>query len=283
MSAAAPAQPPRALRLVLKIERPARALALLDERCGLPREALRECMARGGVWLRRPGRREMRLRDAHALLRSGDRIEVCYDQAVLERRPVPGRCLVDRGAYSVWYKPPGLLAQGSRFGDHCALSRQAELELSPPRPVHLVQRLDREAAGLMVLAHDPGSARRLAAALQSEQAEKGYRAQVRGRLEGQGRIDLPLDGRPALTEYRALAYDPAADVSTLAVRILSGRLHQIRRHLEAVGHPVMGDPRYGQGNKNREGLRLVAVALGFACPVTGRPVTYRLDPELAGF
>jgi tRNA pseudouridine32 synthase/23S rRNA pseudouridine746 synthase len=60
------------------------------------------------------------------------------------------------------------------------------------------------------------------------------------------------------------------------VKIDTGRLHQIRRHLEFVGHPIMGDPKYGRGNKNKDGLKLVATQLTFEDPWTGKSETYSL-------
>jgi tRNA pseudouridine32 synthase/23S rRNA pseudouridine746 synthase len=243
-------------------------------------------MAKGAVWLRRAhgASAERRLRRTSTELRPGDVIELCYDPAILALEPPAATCLADLGEYSVWHKPAGLLAQGTRFGDHASLLRQAEKAGGRPRPVFLVHRLDREAAGLMLVAHTPKAARTLSRALLDPATEKRYRAEVRGNLAArhgpEGRIDLPLDGQAALTEYRVDHYDPATDTSTLEVRIRTGRLHQIRRHLAALGHPVLGDPRYGRGNADPRGLRLVATRLTLACPVTGRPVTFELPSDL---
>jgi tRNA pseudouridine32 synthase/23S rRNA pseudouridine746 synthase len=85
-------------------------------------------------------------------------------------------------------------------------------------------------------------------------------------------IDAPLDGKPARTDYRVVHYDSERDCARLDVRIATGRLHQIRRHMESIGHPVLGDPRYGRGNKNEEGLQLAAVGLRFRCPFRGDTV-----------
>ena len=99
----------------------------------------------------------------------------------------------------------------------------------------------------------------------------------------QGRVDLPLDGKAAVTEYNVTAYDPATDITTVEIRLLTGRLHQIRRHLDALGCPVVGDPKYGRGNKNRDGMRLVATGLGFTCPFSGQPVEVALEETDIGF
>ena len=82
-----------------------------------------------------------------------------------------------------------------------------------------------------------------------------------------GRIDLPLDGRAATT-----------DTSLVDVVMRTGRRHQLRRHFAMVGFPVMGDPRYGENNKNTDGLKLTAGGLEFTCPFSGRSMVFQLEP-----
>lgn len=265
------------------------ASELLAALSRLPRARVKDAMLKGAAWLRRPGSPggERRLRRASAELRVGDVLALYYDRRVLDLQPPRALCLADRGAYSVWYKPSGLLAQGTRFGDHASLLRQAEKAHGQPRPVLAVHRLDREAAGLMLVAHDRKAARSLAAELAATATEKAYRVEVRGDLAAergaQGRIDLPLDGKPALTEYRVEGYNLTTDASVVSVRIRTGRTHQIRRHLAALGHPVLGDPRYGRGSPHPDGLRLIATRLALRCPVTRRPVAFELPAERVPF
>ena len=114
------------------------------------------------------------------------------------------------------------------------------------------------------------------------EVDKSYRVEVRGRLEGERVIEQALDGKPARSEYRAIAHDEERNITTLDVRMRTGRLHQVRRHLDALGHPVMGDPRYGGGNKNSAGLRLVALELRFLCPQAGKEVRFALPDARAG-
>ena len=79
-------------------------------------------------------------------------------------------------------------------------------------------------------------------------------------------IDRPVDGKSAVTEYTVTGYDPAANTSTVDITIRTGRKHQIRKHFDAIGFPVIGDPRYGKNNKNKSGLKLMATELAFRCP-----------------
>ncbi|MBI5040226.1 MAG: RluA family pseudouridine synthase [Gammaproteobacteria bacterium] len=262
----------------------------LHQYSGLSKQQLKDAAYKGAVLLRRDGS-VRRLRRAKAVLQVGDRIELHYDRAILALEPPSAHCIADRERYSVWFKPAGMLAQGNEFGDHCALLRVAEVAWPAPRKVWLIHRLDREAIGLMVVAHTQPVAANLSHQFQYNQVRKHYRVQVRGDIAAeygpQGRIDMPLDGKTAVTEFRVEALiqsdDVANNISTLAVEIHTGRLHQIRRHLAAIGHPVIGDPRYGTGNKDAGGLRLAAVGLAFQCPVSRKPVEFRLTPEDIGF
>jgi len=261
------------------------AIDLLARLAPLSRRRLKDVMTRGGVWLVRGRGPRKRLRRATTVLRGGDCIELFYDAHIIDAQAEAGHCLVDQGGYSVWFKPPGLLAQGTDFGDHLSLLRQVEKQVEPRRGVWLIHRLDREAAGLMVFVHDRKVAGWLSQAFAGDGVEKRYRVRVRGQLPPDlldaGVIETPLDGKPSKTAFTLEHYDSATDTSLLAVTLHSGRLHQIRRHFDAVGHPVMGDPRYGSGNADPGGLRLVAIGLAFTDPVTRAPVAYELDPDNA--
>lgn len=249
----------------------------LAARTGLSKSKLKDAMNKGAVWLKKKKGAMRRVRRASAVLKKGDHIELHYDDKILSAKSPSADCLNDRGAYSVWYKPPGVLAQGTMYGDHCSLMRYAELFFSPPREVFLVHRIDREASGIMLIAHNRQAASRLSGLFQKNMIKKKYRAEVLGALgvTGQkGAIEFPLDGKSAATQYEVMSYDPLKNMSTTDIVIRTGRLHQIRRHLDMVGHPVMGDPKYGKGNKNADGLKLTAMSLGFRCPVTGEEVEF---------
>lgn len=111
-------------------------------------------MIKGAVHLQ-PGKgKQKRLRRATYQPRSGDRITLHYQPEILALAPPPAQCLENFGRYSLWFKPAGILAQGNQYSDHTSLLRQAELYWQPPRTVFLVHRLDREASGLMLIAHD---------------------------------------------------------------------------------------------------------------------------------
>jgi tRNA pseudouridine32 synthase / 23S rRNA pseudouridine746 synthase len=252
---------------------PLQSCEFLALHSGLPKARIKDSMNKGAAWICRKGRGRERMRRATSVLKQGDIVELFYDQAILSIDLPQAHCLMDLGHYSIWDKPAGLLTQGTEYGDHCSLLRQVELFFSPRRDVYPVHRLDREAKGLVLVAHSSQAAGRVTKLFQGRAITKRYQTEVLGLLEpDQGTIDTPLDQKSALTRYTVLSRDPNTNISTLLVEIETGRLHQIRRHLASIGHPVMGDPRYGKGNKDGKPMRLIACALEFQCPFTGKLV-----------
>jgi tRNA pseudouridine32 synthase/23S rRNA pseudouridine746 synthase len=254
---------------------------------GLSKSQVKQAMIKGAVWLQTPASKApRRLRRATAMVHPGQRLIVYYDPRILALRPALADCIQDQKAYSIWFKPPGLMTQGTRFGDHCALTRQVERHFQSKRQVYLVHRIDRETAGLVIMAHTPEAAALLSALFQNRRIEKRYMAWLRGNLvdhPAAGRIDLELDAKTAHTGYEILRYEPGTDQTLARIQILTGRMHQIRRHFALIGHPVMGDPRYGKANKNQSGLKLVAYALAFECPMGHGRMDIQINPAPLGF
>ena len=268
------------VRITVAPEDAGTACELIAARAELAKSRVKDAMCKGAVWLtgKRGGRK--RLRKATAQLRPGDVLELSYDPRLLAVKPPLAQCLHDAHHYSVWLKPAGLLAQGTDYGDHCSLVRQVEVHFRLKRPVLPVHRLDREAVGLMILAHSKTAAAKLSKLLQDNAIDKQYRVTVLGRPSPeQGEIKLPLDNKPAITRYTLTTYDQLTDTSVVEVTLKTGRLHQIRRHFAMLGHPVLGDPKYGIGNKNSTGMELVAHRLAFRCPFTRKEVRISLDGQ----
>jgi 23S rRNA pseudouridine1911/1915/1917 synthase len=151
----------------------------------------------------------------------------------------------------------------------------------------IVHRLDRDTSGLLVVARTPEAHRRLKAALQAREITREYLALVEGRPPARrGTIDAAIgrdrrvrtrmstdtdDPREAVTHFEIERALPATTL--LRVRLETGRTHQIRAHLLAIGHPVAGDPEYGTpGLLGLERQFLHAARLAFAHPVTGEAV-----------
>ncbi len=245
------------------------ALTALARISKLPKERIKDAMAKGAVWLKH-GNKTKRMRRSTFTPRPGDEISLYYSPEVLALKPPQAELLADEKHYSVWIKPAGLLAQGTQEGDHCSLLRQVELLLK--REVFLVHRLDREAAGLMLIAHTGKAAAALselfAAAEGQKRMDKYYQVEVAGQVPESGEITLPLDGKAALSRFTRLHYDDSRNRSRVRVQLITGRKHQIRRHFAESGFPVIGDPTYGSNNKDPGGMQLFAVELSFVCPLT---------------
>ena len=258
---------------------------LLQRSTGLSKQRIKQAMTSGAVWMTR-GRDTRRLRRAKRTLQVGDEIHLYYDAIILAERPPKPTLVADVGGYSVWRKPCGLRSQGSKWGDHCTLVRWAERHLQPERPAFTVHRLDRAANGLMLIAHSRRTAAKLSALFREREVEKRYVALVAGNFSGQPdplRVDLSIDEKEAVSEFSLKQVADDGRRSLIEARIETGRKHQVRRHLAALGYPIVGDRLYGSGKEDGVDLQLTAVLLAFHCPVNDRWVEYRLRvaPALA--
>lgn len=252
------------------------AITALAAVSSLPKQRLKDALIKGAVWIKN-AKGHKRLRRATTVLQAGDELALHYDADILALVPPTPVLLGDNKHYSVWHKPPGLLAQGTLGGDHCSLLRIAEQQLQ--REVYLVHRLDREAEGLMMIAHTGKAAAALSALFASEGGKgirKLYRIEVRGELPLAGEIAEELDGKAALTRYRRVDYNAERNSSSVEAELITGRKHQLRRHFAALGHGILGDPLYGINNKDMRGLQLKAAALIFTCPLTQKERNYVL-------
>ena len=257
------------------------AVDLLHQASELSRGQIKAAMTKGAVWVTR-GKNTQRLRRAKRKLRAGDEIHFYFDPAVLAETPAEPELVADVGGYSVWNKPYGLRSQGSKWGDHCTVTRWAEQHLLPERPAFVVHRLDRAANGLIVVAHSKTMAAALSGLFRERTVEKRYRAWVAGDFSGQPnplRVESPIDSKQAASEFTHLRVENGR--SLLDVRTETGRKHQVRRHLAESGFPIIGDRLYGDAVDDDVDLQLTAYSLAFQCPVAGERVEYRLDDALA--
>ncbi|RYF12653.1 MAG: RluA family pseudouridine synthase [Deltaproteobacteria bacterium] len=199
-------------------------------------------------------------------------------------------------------KPAGLACHpGTARGDDHLMARVAQ-HLGPAQVGQapgLCQRLDAGVSGLLVVGKQARALRRLSADVEQGRILKRYVAIVAGRVAAPaGRIDMPLrvtdqpmgnrprtladpdHGALAVTDFRRLAV--GTDCSVLCLRLHTGRTHQIRAHLRHLGHPLLGDARYGDAQRNARllatfGLRhpaLHAAVLRFVHPISGRRMSF---------
>jgi len=244
------------------------------------------------------------VRPKRHLVAPGEAIEV--DDVTVESGPVPDDPAPFKVAYEDEYllvvdKPAGVVvhpARGHSAGTLAqALAGRAAGGEEPWR-AGIVHRLDRDTSGLLVVAKSDSVHRALKALLAQRRLRREYLALVEGHPPARtGTIDAPIgrhrrdrklmsidsdDPREARTHFEIEQLLPAA--ALLRVVLETGRTHQIRVHLAAIGHPVCGDPQYG--TRDRYDLTrqfLHATRLAFAHPVTGAEVdvTSPLPPDLA--
>jgi len=176
--------------------------------------------------------------------------------------------------------------------------------VGPTERPGVVHRLDKGTSGLLMVALDEAALENLSTQLAHRQVDRVYRALVSGLVEADaGEVDAPLgrstrqptrravvaDGRPSLTRYTVEGRYPSRDdsvaVTYLHCELETGRTHQIRVHMAAIGHPLVGDPTYGGlrvvrpdtggvGELRMERPFLHAATLGFAHPIDGRPMKF---------
>ena len=189
-------------------------------------------------------------------------------------------------------KPAGLLSVPGRGPDkQDCLSARVQARWPGALTVH---RLDMATSGLLLMARNPHSQRQLSLAFETRQIHKHYVAVVHGQLQGgtQGLIDLPLavdwpnrplqkvdslHGKPSQTRWQIL--EQAQDKTRLLLQPLSGRTHQLRVHLQAIGHPIVGDALYGaDAGPQAPRLLLHASALMFTHPLSGQSLHIESPP-----
>jgi tRNA pseudouridine32 synthase / 23S rRNA pseudouridine746 synthase len=253
------------------------ALMLLSK---LPLEKVQDAALKGAVWIQRKGQGKiLKIRTINELVYPTDKLSFYYDPRILSIPEVKeSECLFQDKNFGIWFKDVGVVSQGTQAGDHTSLLRYVEKKLN--KETFLVHRLDRETDGLMIIAYNGKAAGVLGDLFQKHLIKKTYQAVVKGTLTPGKKetINMSLDDKEAITHYEVI--DSTEAQSLLHVTIETGRLHQIRRHLDGIGYPVMGDPKYGQGNKNRQGLQLLAKSLEFQDPWSQKTHFFEVSKNL---
>ncbi len=187
-------------------------------------------------------------------------------------------------------KPAGLLTvpgKGAEKQD-CLINRL----LAHYPNSRVVHRLDQPTSGLVVVPQSYEALRHLGRQFEQRQVGKRYIAVVSGLLkEDSGEVDLPLicdwpnrprqmvdpdNGKPALTHYRVLSRDPARGHTRVALTPVTGRSHQLRVHMLALGHPILGDTLYAPTAIANASPRLLLHAefIRFTHPVSGEEISF---------
>ncbi|MDP5239534.1 pseudouridine synthase [Uliginosibacterium sp. 31-16] len=192
-------------------------------------------------------------------------------------------------------KPAGLLSVPGRGPDKadCLASR---VQQHFPEAL-IVHRLDMETSGLIVMARGPQAQRALSMLFEARKVAKRYVAVVDGQLlPERGEVNLPLItdwpnrprqmvdhqiGKPSQTRYERLHYDASGDCSRVALEPVTGRSHQLRVHMLALGHPILGDALYAPPAALHKAPRLLLHAewLAFPHPLDSGHCEFKLAAE----
>jgi 23S rRNA pseudouridine1911/1915/1917 synthase len=219
------------------------------------------------------------------------RFEVVYldDDVIVVDKPVGLVTHPGAGA------PVGTLVGGllERFPELAHLPAEGCGSVGRPGIVH---RLDKDTSGLLVVARSPRAYRSLTSQLAARTAKRTYLALALGTFGAvTGVVDAPIgrssrdptkmavagSGREARTSYAVVRrFSEPLPATELEVRLETGRTHQIRVHLAAIGHPVLGDTRYGgvRASSGVSRMMLHAAKLGFLAPETGTPMEFEAAP-----
>ena len=271
------------------------AIELIAENSSFSRQKIKQIMQNGAVWLTHSNKKNhstQRIRRAKKQLSSGQVLHCYYNEAIFNQQPLQPTLISDEQDYSIWFKPSGMLSQGSKYGDQCALYRWVETHLKPQRNAFIVHRLDKATSGLMIIAHSKTAAARLSKLFADGGIDKYYKAIIHGELSPEEQLPLILDAvldnktaRTKILHSQSLSQnsDQTADnkiatpASLLDIQLLTGRKHQIRQHLANIGHPIIGDRLYGTGEADGYDLRLTAYKMIFLSPFDTQDKCYELD------
>ena len=241
------------------------------------------------------GKKESR----HYKVEEGDIIEVeeKEEEAIsLEGEDIPLDIIYEDEDILVINKPVGLVVHpgnGNPNGTlvNALLGREMSLSTSSTRP-GIVHRIDKDTSGLLVIAKNDEAHLGLAKQLEDHSMHREYMALVQGIIqENDGKIDAPIGrdrlhptkqavdlhkGKESITYFHVEKRFYKDQMTLISCRLLTGRTHQIRVHMDYIGHPVIGDPLYGSGNRKLydKGQLLHAYQLTLKHPRTGEMKTF---------
>ena len=222
------------------------------------------------------------------VLKSGDILVVEYDDIATSDEhfnDIELDIVYEDSHYMVINKPRGLKTIPTGYNDFNSLYNgilNYYKKNNINKTVHIINRLDKDTEGLLLVCKDKFTA--LEASRDIKAIKRWYLEYVSGELNGSGDIDSKIkridgikracgdDGKESLTHYRALKYDGEKTLVELSLE--TGRTHQIRVHMQSIGHPIIGDPLYGDGDN----LRLCSYRIEFINYYDGSLIRKEIRP-----
>lgn len=202
----------------------------------------------------------------HKSVKNGDDVE--FDEIVKEKREAPAfdtglDIIYEDVGFAAVNKPAGMITHPTKHGEKNTLLNAA-ISKFKTRTIHIINRLDKDTSGIVLLALDRKTASELSFLVKSRQVYKEYACVVHGVINKPGRIEAEISkggdgaksrtagmgGKEALSFYEPVSGNEKATL--LKVVIKTGRTHQIRAHMKYIGHPIAGDRVYGDAGKDKE-------------------------------
>jgi len=218
-------------------------------------------------------------------LSEGDKVEVkAQDFSAFKMFPLKLEVLFEDEFMSVIHKPAGFPVSGNYYKTiqnalpyNLSVSKEEDA-LILPRPVH---RLDKLTSGLLLVAKTRSAQINLGQQFETQQISKTYVALVKGKLEGEGVLDLSIDQQKAKTFYKSVRVEQSLSytyVSMVELKPKTGRTHQLRIHMAEIGHPIVGDTVHDfEKVLKGKGLFLTACKVSFIHPVSLLNQTFEIS------
>ena len=218
-------------------------------------------------------------------LSEGDKVEVkAQDLGAFKIFPLKLEVLFEDTFMAVIHKPAGFPVSGNYYKTiqnalpyNLSISKEDDA-LILPRPVH---RLDKLTSGLLLVAKTRSAQINLGRQFEAQQISKTYAALVKGKLEGEGIVDISIHHQHAKTLYKSVKVEKSlsySDVSMVELQPKTGRTHQLRIHMAEIGHPIVGDAVHDSEKVLKgKGLFLTACKVSFIHPVSLLNQTFEIS------
>ncbi len=219
----------------------------------------------------------------------GDTLKVQYEPDELEyinTKDISLDILYETGEYMIINKPKGLKTIPTGYNDFNSLYNAIlnyYQKNNMKNTIHFINRLDKDTEGILLVAKDKYSANVLTKNL--DNITRLYQALVEGVVDSDGVINAPIKkdsgikrvvdfgGKESITTYKVL--EKYSDKTLLELRLYTGRCHQIRVHLSYIGHPIVGDPIYSNGDD----LHLCSYRINFVDPFNNKEIDLKINPS----
>ena len=217
-------------------------------------------------------------------INGGETIRISVPEKVSPKKKLvfPLKVLFEDEYLAVIHKPAGVLVSGNSFKTiaNALVQNIKQSNISDttiPQPVH---RLDYATTGILLIGKTSSSIRALNKIFEDKKIQKTYYAITIGKMNNSGKITSKIDGKKSESNYTLIESVPSkkfGKLNLVKLNPLTGRRHQLRKHLSSIGNPILGDKEYGIENLilNGKGLYLHAYSLKFTHPFTDKEVYFK--------